>query len=235
MTTMLLTRSSSVLAAGLALLCAALAPEAVAQTCPSVSVAVSATPAVKRGGSLVYKATVTNHGPSTVSGFELAINTPALTTVRKTPGRGKSTSTGGLFGTVLTVPSLPSGKSAKLTLRLSVDKCAPEVLTIGAIGRKAGTLTCVTSVPDAVIEVKGDNACDNATPRLPTGFTSYEQISQLYDAYPQGGPGGGGVPSYVASGITCEGKYALCAFATCRIVYLGDEGANRAPLAECGW
>lgn len=225
---MLLTRASTTLAAaGLALLCAT----AAAQTCPTVTVSVDAPTYVKRGGRLLYKATVKNVGPSTASGLELDVNAPALTTVQKAPGRkGASTTIGdGPFGVRIMVPSLPSGKQATLSLRLTVDKCAPEVLIIGALAGKNipyKSRECATGVPDAVIKVKGDNTCDNATPRLPSGFTSYAEIAALYNA-----PQGSSLPSYYATGISCAGKYALCAFAACRIVSTN----TNPPLAECGW
>lgn len=190
-------KRSSLLAAGLALVAAAFAPEAAAQTCPSVSVAVDAPPIVKRGGNFFYKLTVTNHGQGTVSGFEVAVNTPALTTVRKSPWRKAPTTVGnGPLGTVVQVPSLASGKSVTLSLRLGVDKCAPEVLTVGALGRLTGSLDCSTPVPDAVLEVKGDNSkCANIQPSPLPGDLTLAQIAALYNT-----PQGTSLPSYVATG-----------------------------------
>ncbi len=198
----------------LALLGAALAPALAAAQCPSVSFQVDTPSAVARGRGLTYKITITNHGTTTLSNYEVAVNTPAMATVHRMVGasrKGGASQTQDVFGNIWQVPSLPEGKSKTLTLRLSVDKCAPEVLTVGAVGRTSGTPAgCLVSAPDAVVEVKGDNKCDTATPKLPPGFTSFDQIAALYDAYPQGDS----IASYLETGINCTSKYALCAFAT---------------------
>lgn len=128
------------------------------------------------------------------------------------------------------MPSLAVGKTQKLTLRLDVDKCAPDRLSIATTGNFANSIStklgsCFAHAPATLVLVKGENKCDTSTD-IPEGFTSWQQLASLYDAYPQSA----NLAEYVPAGIACVGPYALCEFAMCRIVSTDTDP----PLAECG-
>jgi hypothetical protein len=111
------------------------------------------------------------------------------------------------------------GKTQKLTLRLDVDKCAPERLSIATTGNFANSDStrlgsCFAHAPAALILVKGENKCDTSAD-IPEGFTTWQQLANLYDAYPQSR----NLAEYVPAGIACVGT--LCEY-------------TYPPLAECG-
>ena len=123
------------------------------------------------------------------------------------------------------------GKTQKLTLRLDVDKCAPERISIATTGNFANSEStlrlgsCFAHAPATLVLVKGENKCDTSAD-IPEGFTSWQELASLYNAYPQSGT----LAEYVPVGIACVGPYALCEFSMCRIVSTD----TYPPLAECG-
>jgi len=220
-------KRSTVLAATMGLLYAS--SLAIAQICPVVILDVDAKPVVTRGRPLTFKAEVTNAGSEALKNYEIIVNIPPSATVRKGPGMHKNPlSDPARF--IWQVPSLAVGKTQKLMLRLDVDKCAPDRLSIATTGNLANSNStrlgsCFAHAPGTLVLVKGENKRDTSAD-IPEGFTSWQQLASLYDAYPQSA----NLAEYVPAGIACVGPYALCEFAMCRIVSTDTDP----PLAECG-
>lgn len=184
---------------------ALLAPAAVqADTCPRLNFDDQTKPFVSRGGPLVYKLTVTNYGPSTVSDYVVDLVVPPVLTVRSV-SRG-STATKGYtrdangkkvallpanngFTYTVSVPSIEAGKTKTVSVKFALAECAPvEFVAITASGHRAGSDACPGSVPNVHVKVKSGlsskcPAVPAATP--PQGFNSWQALASLYDAYPQ--------------------------------------------------